>query len=74
MAKPKLNAGAAKAGAAPRFVLGSRPDAVRAPPPAAVQRIKPAKASTTQYGKVQKPMPAPPGAIQMGTPSGGGLV
>lgn len=68
MAKPKLSAGAAKAGPAPRFVLGSRPDAVRAPPPKPVQRIKPAKASTTQYGKIA---PAPPTAVQTGGPFGG---
>ena len=33
----------------PSFVLGSRPGSLRAAPP---PRIKPAAASTTQYGKV----------------------
>ena len=38
------------AGLRPQFELGSRPENMRSPLPGA--RIKPAKASTTQYGKV----------------------
>ena len=39
----------------PSFVLGSRPGYLRAPP---VPRVKPAAASTTQYGKAGQANPA----------------
>ena len=45
-------------GARPSFIMGSRPDTLRAPMPGA--RIKPGPASTTQYGK-----PAPPDNVGM---------
>ena len=42
-------------GKAPSWVLGSRPGTLRAAP---VPRIKPASASTTDYGKPITPNPA----------------
>ena len=42
-------------GKAPSWVLGSRPDTLRQSP---VPRIKPAAASTTDYGKPVTPNPA----------------
>ena len=42
-------------GKAPSWVLGSRPDTLRQSP---VPRIKPAAASTTDYGKPITPNPA----------------
>lgn len=43
----------------PAFVLGSRPSSLRQKP---VQRIKPADASTTAYGKQDDNTPNPAGA------------
>lgn len=55
----KVNATKVKGPATPSprtpFVLGSRPQGVRAPSP---PRIKPAAASTTNYGKTPDPNPA----------------
>jgi len=58
----RLSVGAPKAGIkkvstppSREFVLGSRPPGLRAP---AIQRIKPAAASTTQYGKIAPANPA----------------
>jgi hypothetical protein len=66
-AKPKLSAAKPKMVGRTDFVLGSRPDALRAPSPTAVQRIKPAAANTRQYGKVSggvaQPTQPPLGAI-----------
>ena len=50
-------------GKAPSWVLGSRPQSLRAPPAAPVQRIKPAAPSTRNYGKSQfDQAPNPAGA------------
>lgn len=43
-------------GVRPSFVLGSRPDTLRSP---AVPRVKPAAASTRQYGKTSPSAPGP---------------
>lgn len=55
--KPKMNAVKASVPGRTNFVLGSRPDALRAPPPAPVQRIKPDMAPDRNYGKPAGPKP-----------------
>lgn len=49
-AAPKVSA-TAKVPGRTNFVLGSRPDSLRAPPPAAVQRIKPGNPAERDYAK-----------------------
>ena len=50
-------------GIRPSFVLGSRPQSLRAPP---VPRVKPAAASTRDYGKPDQPLGQSPGMSSFG--------
>ena len=68
--KPKSGLGAPKTPGRTPFVLGSRPESLRAPSP----RIKPAASGTRAYGKPAQPGPIGGGASQPGLPPpiGGG--